>query len=119
MDTIYFKRNEPFRFTFEQPIPGKLYDTNDDDLSPINVSVLDVSNFGAKVYCEDKIRLERDTQVKLSFKINDVSFDAIGSITWTKPAKTSYEIGLHLDTDETYHHTIIESLKKLRRMNNT
>lgn len=73
---MYFKRNEPFRFTFSQPIRGKLYNTNDENHKPIHVLIVDVSNYGAKVFCEDQIRLEHNTRIKLSFMINDTSFDA-------------------------------------------
>ncbi|WP_404452429.1 PilZ domain-containing protein [Virgibacillus necropolis] len=114
---MFFKRNEPFRFTFDQPITGKLYDTTNDGHLAINVSILDVSKNGAKVYCKDNIQLKSGKQIKLSYSIDDTSFDAIGTITWTKPSKTSYEMGIHLNTDDAYHSTMIQSLKKLKRMN--
>lgn len=116
--TIYFKRNEPFRFTFDKPIPGKLYNITAENSSPVNVTILDVSNFGAKVYCEDKVKLEKDTNIKLFYMISGKSFEAQGSITWTKYARTSYEMGLHLNTDNAYHHSMIESLKRWKRSHN-
>ncbi|MFZ3579669.1 PilZ domain-containing protein [Virgibacillus sp. DJP39] len=112
---MYFKRNEPFRFTFGQPLDGKLYDATNN--TEVKVSILDVSRNGAKVYCEDDIQLKSDTKVRLTYKIDDTSFDAFGAVTWTKPSKTSYEMGLHLNTDDDYHTTMIQSLKKLKRSN--
>lgn len=114
---MYFKRNESFRFTFVQPIPGKLFDMNNgEDRLPIIVSLLDVSMFGAKVYCEDNTQLENGAQIKLSYMIQDTLFDAIGTISWIKPSKTSYQMGLQLNTDDTYHDTIVQTLKDLKRM---
>ncbi|WP_161493871.1 PilZ domain-containing protein [Virgibacillus necropolis] len=113
---MYFKRNEAFRFSFSKPIPGKLIESTN-NCTPINVTILDVSKNGAKVYCEDNTQLHSGNQIKLSFMIDDISFDALGTISWRKPAKTSYEMGIHLITDDTYHTTMIQSLKKLKRMN--
>lgn len=113
---VYFKRNEPFRFIFAQPISGKLYDINAIDSKPLHVSILDVSKNGAKVYCNDKHRLKSGNDVRLSFIIDDTTFDAFGIVSWTKHSKTSYEMGLKLNTDDSYHSAMLQSLKKLKRL---
>lgn len=114
---MYFKRNEPFRFTFAEPLVGKLIDSSNGNGTSFIVSILDVSKNGAKVYCIDKIRIESGTQIKLSYDIEGTSFDAVGTVSWTKPSKTSYEMGLHLNTDDAYHTAMVRSLKKIKRLN--
>ncbi|WP_430786272.1 PilZ domain-containing protein [Virgibacillus flavescens] len=114
---MYFKRNEPFRFTFTEPLVGKLYYSSNGTVTLVKVSILDVSKNGAKVYSIDKIKLESGTQIKLSFEIDATSFDAVGTVNWTKPSKTSYEMGLHLDTDDTYQTAMVSALKKIKRLN--
>ncbi|MFB4169511.1 PilZ domain-containing protein [Virgibacillus sp. JSM 102003] len=114
---MYYKRNEAYRFVFNQPIEGKMTKREENSTVTANVHILDVSNEGAKINCKNVIDLKRDTKINLSFILESHTFHASGKIIWTKNFHHSSEVGLHLNTDNEYKDNMIKELKKIAKQN--
>ncbi|WP_099157908.1 PilZ domain-containing protein [Virgibacillus ndiopensis] len=112
---MYFKRNEPLRYSFDEPINGALTKLNEHDTVTISVLLLDVSNQGAKIKCKNNIVLSKEMEVKLAFTLNSVPFHALGKVSWTKSYRNHLEIGLQLDTNQSYQKNMIATLKELAK----
>ncbi|WP_176446815.1 PilZ domain-containing protein [Lentibacillus sp. CBA3610] len=112
---MYYKRNESYRFVFNQPVAGKLTKREPNRKITADVHVLDVSRQGAKLYCQNTVDLKKNTNISLSFRLNMTSFDATGNIVWIKKYPQTSELGVHLHTDDTYRETMTKELKKIAR----
>ncbi|WP_188454566.1 PilZ domain-containing protein [Virgibacillus oceani] len=110
---MYFKRNEPLRYSFDEPVSGTLTKLNDHDTVTISVLLLDISNQGAKIKCKNNIALSKETEIKLAYTLNSVHFHALGKVSWTKSYSNLIEIGLQLNTDESYQKNMIAALKEI------
>ncbi|WP_185959709.1 PilZ domain-containing protein [Lentibacillus cibarius] len=112
---MYFKRNEPYRYTFSKPVDGRLTKTETDDTVTTNVQILDVSNHGAKIYCPSVVNLQEHAKISLTFELNSTFFQSPGTIVWLKQFRQSLELGLHLDTDDEYKEKILAELKQMAK----
>ncbi len=112
---MYYKRNESYRFVFNQPIEGKMTKREENSTVTTNVQILDVSNEGAKINCKNVIDLKKDTKINLSFSLKSHSFHASGRIIWIKNFHHSSEVGLHLNTDDEYKKNMIKELKEIAK----
>lgn len=115
---MYYKRNESFRFTFNEPVAGKLTKHEGNDMTTIDVDLLDVSTQGAKLKCSNTIELNKNTPIFLVFQLNTVSFQAAGNVVWIKKYPQSFEFGVHLDTDDMFQQSITNQLKQIARQRN-
>ncbi|MFC4556930.1 PilZ domain-containing protein [Virgibacillus kekensis] len=112
---MYYKRNESYRFVFNQPVTGKLTKREESNTVNAVVEVLDVSNEGAKVRCNHDINFARNQKVYLSFSLNSSAFHAPGTVIWSKRFHSSTEMGLHLQTDNEYRNNMIKELKEIAK----
>ncbi|MFD1039032.1 PilZ domain-containing protein [Virgibacillus byunsanensis] len=112
---MYFKRNEPYRYAFDNPINGTLSRIEKNEKVTANVLLLDVSNEGAKVSSTNDIQWNKSSKINLVFTLNDTSFHALGEISWIKSYHKSTEMGLHLNTDESYQKNMISVLKDIAK----
>lgn len=112
---MYYKRNESYRFVFNQPVEGKLTKREDNNTVTTDVRILDASNEGAKIYCKSAIEFKKNTEIQLSFKLNSTSFHTSGIVKWTKKFQNTLELGLHLNTDDEYKSNIIMELKEIAK----
>ncbi|WP_164669209.1 PilZ domain-containing protein [Virgibacillus doumboii] len=115
---MYFKRNESYRFVFNEPVKGKLTKKENNNTVTTEVQLMDVSNQGAKIICRTPVNLKKDTDITLSFNLNSSSFHATGNIKWIKNFQNTSEMGLHLNTDDEYRNMMIMELKDIAKQNN-
>ncbi|TFJ94485.1 PilZ domain-containing protein [Lentibacillus salicampi] len=112
---MYFKRNESYRFAFGRDVAGRLTKIEKNDKVTTDVQVLDVSNKGAKLYCQNPLSLTKDTKISLAFHLNATPFQAMGAIVWIKKFPRSTELGVHLNTDDEYKESMIRELKQIAK----
>lgn len=112
---MFFKRNEAFRFVFDQPQQGTLKKLQQTNSVTVNIHLLDISNYGAKITMSNRIDLQTDQQIYLSFMLNSTKFQAHGKVSWTRILGNSIQAGLHLNTDELYRENLIIVLKKIAK----
>lgn len=112
---MYYKRNESYRFVFNQPVEGKLTKREENDTVNAAIEIVDVSNEGAKIRCHHLISFDKNTKIHLSFNLNSSSFHATGIVIWSKKYHNSIEMGLHLQTDDEYRNNMVRELKEIAK----
>ncbi|MFD1361521.1 PilZ domain-containing protein [Lentibacillus salinarum] len=112
---MYFKRNESYRYTFAQPVAGKLTKKDTSHKVTTDVHIRDVSLQGAKLYCQNTIELRKNTAISLSFQLNNMPFQAAGNIVWIKTYPRWSELGVYLDTDDEYREMLTWELKQIAK----
>ncbi|SDJ75905.1 PilZ domain-containing protein [Sediminibacillus albus] len=115
---MYFKRNEPYRYSFSQPVPSRIkkIPSNQDD-SFSNAVIVDVSLSGIRMEVEN-LFLEDGDRLQLEFQLLNQACRAIGSVVWRKGQEKRYSYGIRLDYDEQYQRQITDLLKRLARGGN-
>ncbi|HLR80162.1 MAG TPA: PilZ domain-containing protein [Bacillota bacterium] len=112
---MYFKRNESYRFVFNQAVAGKLTKLDLNNRVTTHVEILDVSSQGAKLSCPNTIDLTKGTKISLAFLLNATPFQATGVIVWVKKFTGSFELGVHLNTDNEYKESMTRELKLIAK----
>ncbi|UFU00861.1 PilZ domain-containing protein [Radiobacillus kanasensis] len=114
---MYYKRNEPYRFSFEQPIPAniKTLTAEDTPSSTYQVLLLDVSLSGVRMECSTDIPIEQNKQYIIEFTLLDQHCVTTGEIVWMKDLSNKYHCGVQLDTDEQTQDQITSQLKQFVR----
>ncbi|MFE8703551.1 PilZ domain-containing protein [Cytobacillus sp. FJAT-54145] len=114
---VMYKREEPFRFQFQNPIPGtfKLLSINgvSGQSKAGSVQVLDVSPNGLKFKSTLDLPIERTKfLMEVSFLLNDELVRVLGEPKWKKREGTSFVYGFVGIDDEETKKEIIERLKQ-------
>lgn len=114
------RRNEPFRYEFEQPLIGRFQIVEVDGV-PVEsgdgeIHVIDISPSGLKIASQLDIPIE-DRRIKLSFSIMILSsvLTFMGSLVWQAASSAGYLYGVELDETKETKALIVEELKKYAR----
>ncbi|GGA26219.1 PilZ domain-containing protein [Paenibacillus physcomitrellae] len=114
---MYSRRNEPFRYEFNEFLKGRFEIINIDGQEIEShtgpVDVIDLSYNGAKLVTNLNLMNEnRDIVIMLHFKISKEDFSIPGSIVY-KEAKASGEFlyGVHLNTSKEIKNRLTQELK--------
>ena len=115
-----YNRNEPFRYTFEKPVPGMFQIVAVDDrvveTSLGEINIIDISPEGAKL--QSKLRLpDKKVKIYTHFKLEEREFHFIGDVIWQKQSGNVYQYGVHFLLKEKAKHELIESLKQYVKNN--
>ena len=88
---MYYKRNEPFRYTFGQPLKALIEIIKKEDTEETLTSggqweafLLDISPNGMRIISATNIDLSEDTQIRIAFRLNETQFEINGTISWKK-----------------------------------
>ena len=114
---MYYKRNEPFRYTFGQPVQALIetMEKEEEDVLTSNrqweALLLDISPNGMKVSSSTNINLSEDPQVRITFKLNETQFEINGAISWKKARGHNFEYGIVENNSEMIRDSLISELK--------
>jgi hypothetical protein len=101
-----YKRDEPYRFEFDDPIRTNFY--MNENSTAGDLQILDISLSGMKVETNVEINMYEDLTLTTSAKIGSYNFTLIGKAVWRKKVtETMFNYGIKLTSS---NHQ--ESLKK-------
>lgn len=117
---MLYKREEPFRFHFQTPIPATFKICQLDQLGKGSnlglAQVLDVSPNGLRMKTLFDLPLkEKNFLLEFNFKINEKQIRILGNIVWKKREGSSFTYGIIGREDDETKHELIEELKELSR----
>lgn len=115
---MYYKRNEPFRYTFGQPLKTLIEMIKKEDTEETLTSdgqwealLLDISPNGMKIISATNIDFSEDTQIRISFRLNETQFEINGTISWKKFRGLNFEYGIVENNSEGIKDLLISELK--------
>jgi len=119
---MIFKRNEGFRFAFEQPLKASfviLLNGRPASIERPQVAceVLDISPRGMKIVTDVDLNDYRGflVQLELHFLLHMVRMKAIGDIVWAKPLGQKFQYGIFFNKQSALEDLIIDELKARRK----
>lgn len=112
--TPVYKRNEGFRLTFKNPIPGvflilTIQGKSAGDNKGI-LTIIDMSLKGAKVFSTLQLPTP-NTQIKMESTINDQPITIDGELIWSRKNSTGYTYGVSFDTNSYSEQQLLSELK--------
>lgn len=115
-----YKRNEPFRFQFQRPIPCvfKILKTNNQTYisKAGSAEILDLSTHGLRFKTHFNLPVEEQNYyLEVSFVINRKEVRIIGKPVWKKNDGKHYSYGVHFTDDEGTQQEIIQELKEFTK----
>lgn len=113
---MYYKRNEPFRYTFGQPVKATMEVLINDQQALTSQGIweayiLDISPNGMKISTSKDVHLSDDVQIRVAFVLNDTQFEINGRISWKKNIGISFEYGILENNTEGMRDLLISELK--------
>ncbi|SOC34980.1 PilZ domain-containing protein [Ureibacillus acetophenoni] len=119
-----FKRQEGFRFVFNEPIKANFVIVNKDgQVDQINhknshpCEILDQSPRGIKIYSNVEIGEDevQPVQLEIEFVLDVTTIRALGEVVWTKPFGQGKQYGIHIIDQPDIVDLIINEMKQRRR----
>ena len=115
-----FKRQEGFRFVFNETIDAKFRLKVDGTFNSetYDCEILDVSPRGIKMFSEAKIGeyLDNTTlQIEVQFVLDVTMICATGEIVWDKPYANGSQLGVQFYPREDIDELIISEMKRRRK----
>ncbi|MBM7551723.1 PilZ domain-containing protein [Thalassobacillus pellis] len=113
---MYYKRNEAFRYTFDDTIPGSFIKKTDRFVAgPIELINLSVS--GVKIELDYFSELSTDDDLLIQFSLQNQQIDVDGEIVWVKNLGKRMTAGVQLHTTEEMKQMIVHALKLYTKQN--
>lgn len=118
---MFFKRNEPFRFAFQQPIKGTIETFKKEQNTLLHSQsaeafIMNISPNGMKIVTNIKIDPLEIAHVRISFPLNVSYFEMEGTISWMKgPYGQGYEYGIYVNNSDEVRSLLISQLKIFNR----
>ncbi|RHW39920.1 PilZ domain-containing protein [Lysinibacillus yapensis] len=119
---MQFKRNEGFRFVFNEPIDSSFKIIIDGNYVKPEIrhagKILDISPHGVKLFSEAQIGeyLNKTTlRMELQFVLDVTMIEAVGEIMWTKPYMSGRQYGILFQSEEKIDELIIREMKLRRK----
>lgn len=122
VDDMNFKRNESFRYAFEEPIEATFvimqngrYLEMKDNLHPCHI--VDISPKGMKLYSTMDLDpfLNDLLSLEINFVLDVTLLSGIGKIVWSKPYGRGKHYGISLSDEHSIEEMIISEMKKRRK----
>lgn len=113
---MYYKRQEAFRYSFQDPIQASLevYQKQDQSLVCIDSStadILDLSPNGLKMVTDLDIDRAEDPVVRIRFLLSEATIEINGHVTWKKKMGTKFEYGFIGNDDSQTKQLVVNELK--------
>ncbi len=119
---MHFKRQEGFRFVFNEPIEASFKLLIDgqpmDGLGSCPCKILDISPRGVKMFSEVNLGEyinKAGVQVELQFILDVTPIQAIGEIVWRKAYGRGEQYGIVFQAQENIDELIISEMKLRRK----
>ncbi|MFY3791546.1 PilZ domain-containing protein [Ureibacillus sp. MALMAid1270] len=118
---MIFKRQEGFRFVFNEPIEANFVIQGKDGQAIEQKShpckILDLSPRGIKIFTEAEIGhyINESVQIEVDFILDVTNIHAIGEIVWSSPFGQGKQLGIQLIDQPDIVDLIINELKQRRR----
>ncbi|WP_391120418.1 PilZ domain-containing protein [Psychrobacillus sp. L3] len=119
---MLYKRNEYFRYTFDEPNEATFRLIKDaSESSPEEISkkgkclIIDISPNGVKMYTELFIAIEKLNHVELQVTLDEMPISLIGEFVWSHRKNVGYEYGVRFIDGEKRESLIISELKNRRK----
>jgi len=119
---MQFKRQEGFRFVFNEPIEASfklLINGQVVNAAGSPCKILDISPRGIKMFSEVDLGEyinKANLQIEVQFILNVTTIQAIGEIVWCKGFGRGHQYGIQFQAQENIDELIISEMK-LRRKN--
>lgn len=115
-----FKRQEGFRFVFNEPIDAmfRLMINGASNNETYDCKILDISPRGIKMFSEAKFGeyLNHTTlQIEVQFVLDVTMIRATGEIAWSKPYANGNQFGVLFHAREDIDELIISEMKRRRK----
>lgn len=117
---MIFKRQEGFRFVFNEPIDAKFRLIINGTLNneQYDCKILDISPKGIKMFSDAKIGeyLNNTTlQIEIQFVLDVTMIQATGEIVWSKTYANGSQLGVLFHSREDIDELIISEMKRRRK----
>ena len=89
------RRNEPFRYIFEKPLPG-FYQHKLNREQKGSLQVIDISMNGLRFSCDASASLEMKDEVIITFIYDNETLSAEGRLIWVNEENGKMTCGLHV-----------------------
>lgn len=113
MNPVY-KRNEGFRLTFKNPVPGTflilMIQGKSAGANKGILTIIDMSLKGAKVFSTLQLPTP-NTQIKIETKLNDQPLTIDGELIWSRKTSTGYTYGVSFDPHSYSEQQLLSQLK--------
>lgn len=118
-EDMHYKRDEAFRFPFNEPIPAEfsIYLKNSDrpGTGTGDSKLLDISPGGTRMETSYNIPVKREeVAIRLRFNLFQQPIETDGVIVWKEAVGNGWMYGIDFDENESVAQTIVNDLK-LRR----
>ncbi|WP_108670161.1 PilZ domain-containing protein [Peribacillus acanthi] len=114
-----YKRDEPFRYQFPEPISGHFVITSIKGLSGQSkkgkIELLDISQRGCKFQSLLDIPITNGIMFEITITLNGNLITLPGKIAWKKRKLKLYEYGYSIETDEELEKVILTEVKEFVR----
>lgn len=114
---MYYKRNEPFRYTFGQPVEAVIESFIQGEEQELisngqwEASILDISPSGMKIVSSANIAPSEDLQIHVFFTLNEAQLEMHGNISWKKSLGQNFEYGILENNSSQIKDVLISELK--------
>lgn len=89
------RRREPFRYSFENPLPGFFSKKNQGNISG-SLQIEDISLSGLRFSYEEDLELEMRDELILTFIYENQTYSAEGRIIWFNTSDQKTMCGVHV-----------------------
>ncbi|NSL50894.1 PilZ domain-containing protein [Calidifontibacillus erzurumensis] len=115
---MFFRRNEGFRYSFQQPIPC-IFNIRKIDQMPYNSDlchgqIIDISPNGLKLMTMINLMiLDKKIEIEIQFSIEDQAFEIPARVVWQQKSiqKNYFNYGIQFINAQHISKKIIEALK--------
>lgn len=119
---MQFKRNEGFRFVFNEPIEASFKLLIEGKYVEPEIQypgkIVDVSPHGVKLFSDAKIGEYTNNstlRLELQFVLDVTVITAMGQLMWVKPYLKGWQYGIQFQSEEKIDELIISEMKLRRR----
>lgn len=112
-----YRRNDSFRYEFEEPVPCVFTTGNDACRSnEADGKIHDISLGGLKLITPVTVPLDKEpTKIEVSFELNNHTFFLKGEIVWGKSSFKYNTFGMKFNLDEVMKKELVKELKVYSR----
>lgn len=111
---MQYKRQEPFRHVFNQPIDSVFQIvTESSESKPGEMKILDISPSGLRMF--SKLDLPSQIRITAKFTLMEQTIDLEGLINWKSEQYEGYEYGVECNHNDEKKSVIIDLLKAYQK----